>query len=250
MYAHHSGDKVPHTADRIPEAPRRLSSMSEVVITVRGEHETRVLPERAVVHVNIVTEGPERGAVVERIAALTEPVRDDLIARKEAGGVEEWTSQRASVWSERPWSPEGKRLALVHHATVELTATFTDFSALSWWAGDVAEREGVQLGWIDWQLTPQTRATVERQVATDAVAVAVTRATAYATALGLASVTALELADVGLLSHDTRAEAAPAGMMLKAARSFAADSGGGPALQFQPEEITVAAAVEARFSAR
>jgi len=224
--------------------------MSEVVITVRGEHETRLLPERAVVQLSIVTEGPERGAVVERIAALTEPVRDDLIARKEAGGVAAWTSQGASVWSDRPWSPEGKRLALVHHASVELTATFTDFAALSWWAGDAAEREGVQLGGIDWQLTPETRAAAERQVATDAVAVAVTRATAYATALGLTSVTPLELADVGLLSHDTR-ESAPAPMMMKAARAFAADSaGGGPALQFQPEEITVASAVEARFSAR
>jgi len=224
--------------------------MNEVVITVRGEHETRVFPERAVVHLSIATEGPERGAVVERIAALTEPVRDDLIARKEAGGVEQWTSRQASVWSERPWSPEGKRLAVVHHASVEFTATFTDFAALSWWAGEVAEREGVQLGGIDWQLTPETRATVEREVATDAVAVAVSRAAAYAAALGLETVTPLELADVGLLSHDGGREAAPAGMMLKAARSFAADAAGGPALRFQPDEITVSSAVEARFSAR
>lgn len=225
--------------------------MSEVVITVRGEHETRLLPERAVVHVTVQTEGAERGAVVERIAALTEPVRDDLIARKEAGGVAEWTSQGASVWSDRPWNPEGKRLAVVHHASVDLTATFTDFAALSWWAGDVAEREGVQLGWIDWQLTPETRARVEREVATDAVQVAVERATAYATALGLASVTALEIADVGLLAHGGGNEAAPQPMMLKAARAFASDSAGGsPALQFQPAEIAVASAVEARFAAR
>jgi uncharacterized protein len=225
--------------------------MSEVVITVRGEHETRLLPERAVVHVTVQTEGPERGAVVERIAALTEPVRDDLIARKDAGGVAEWTSQGASVWSDRPWSPEGKRLALVHHASVDLTATFTDFAALSWWAGDVAEREGVQLGWIDWQLTPATRARVEREVATDAVQVAVERATAYAAALGLASVTPLEIADVGLLAHGGGNEAAPQPMMLKAARAFASDSAGGsPALQFQPAEITVSSAVEARFASR
>lgn len=223
--------------------------MSDVVITVRGEHETRIMPERAVVHVSVVTEGPERGAVVERISALTEPVRDDLIARKEAGGVADWTSQRASVWSDRPWSAEGTRLALVHHASVELSATFTDFAALSWWAGDVAEREGVQLGWIDWQLTPETRSAVERQVATDAVAVAVARATAYATALGLASVTPLEIADVGLLVQGQ--ESAPAPMMMKASRAFAADSsGGGPALQFHPEEIVVTSTVEARFSAR
>ena len=225
--------------------------MSEVVITVRGEHETRIVPERAVVHLSIVTEGPERGAVVERVAALTEPVRDDFISRREAGAVSEWSSGRASVWSERPWNSEGTRLAPVHHAAVELTATFTDFAALSWWAGEAAEREGVQLGWIDWQVTPETRARVEREVATSAVQVAVQRATAYAAALGRETVTALEVADAGLLTHHhdrPRPEA-----MIQAARSFSgADGavGGGPALQFQPEEITVASAVEARFAAR
>jgi predicted secreted protein len=225
--------------------------MSEVVITVRGEHDARIMPERAVVHLSILADGPERGAVVERVAALTEPVRDDLIARREAGAVADWSSRNASVWSERPWGPDGRRLAPVHHASVDLTATFIDFAALSWWAGDVAEREGVQLGWIDWQLTPETRARKEREVATDAVQVAVDRAAAYAAALGLQTVNALEIADVGLLTHDGGREGGPQRMMVKAARGFAADSGGqGPALQFQPEEIVVASAVEARFAAR
>lgn len=225
--------------------------MSEVVITVRGEHEARIPPERAVVHLSIVAEGPERGAVVERIAALTEPVRDDLIARRDAGGVADWASRNVSVWSERPWGPDGTRLAPVHHASVDVTATFTDFAALSWWAGDAAEREGVQLGWIDWQLTPETRALLEREVATDAVRVAMERAGAYASALGLSTVTALEVADVGLLTHDGGRPEGPEPMMMKAARAFSADGGGGaPALQFQPEEIVVASAVEARFAAR
>ncbi|MGK3952562.1 SIMPL domain-containing protein [Microbacterium sp. I2] len=224
--------------------------MNDVVITVRGEHETRVAPERAIAHLTIKTEGPERGAVVERMAALTEPVRDDLASRKSAGTVVEWTSQRVSVWSERPWNNEGKRLAPVHYASVDFSATFTDFAVLSWWAGDVAEREGVQLGWIEWQLTPETRAVTERDVATEAVGVAVTRATAYANALRLENVTPLEIADVGLLSRQDRPESGPAPRGLMAKASFAADAGSGPAVQLQPEDIVVSAAVEARFSAR
>ncbi|WP_454141394.1 hypothetical protein [Microbacterium lacticum] len=47
--------------------------MSEVIITVRGESDRRVAPERAVAHVTATGDGPERGAVVERIAALAEP---------------------------------------------------------------------------------------------------------------------------------------------------------------------------------
>ncbi|WP_194411311.1 SIMPL domain-containing protein [Microbacterium cremeum] len=223
--------------------------MSDVVITVRGEHETRLAPERAVAHLTIRAEGPERGAVVERMAALAEPVRDDLTSRKTAGTLAEWSSQRVAVWSERPWNQEGKRLALVHYASVDVSATFTDFAVLSWWAGEVAEREGVQFGWIDWQLTPETRTRVEREVATEAVRVAVTRADAYAAALGLEKVTPLEIADVGLLSRRDHPEAGPRPLMARAA--FAADSAGSaPAVQLQPEDIVVSAGVEARFMAR
>lgn len=230
---------------------RRVGDMSDVVITVRGEHETRIAPERAVAHLTIRAEGPERGAVVERMSALTEPVRDDLAARKTAGTVAEWTSQRVSVWSERPWSNEGRRLAPVHYATVDFSVTFTDFAVLSWWAGDVAEREGVQLGWIEWKLTPETRASVERSVATEAVGVAVARAAAYAGALGLSDVAALEIADLGLLGRPERPEMAPGPRMMVAKASFAADAGGGaPAVQLQPEDIVISAAVEARFAAR
>lgn len=228
---------------------RRVGVMNDVVITVRGEHEVRIPPERAVAHLTIRAEGRERGAVVERMAALAEPVREDLASRAEAGTVIEWTSQRVTVWSERPWSPEGRRLAPVHHASVDVTATFSDFAVLSWWAGDVAERDGVQLTGIEWRLTPETRAAVEREVATHAVGVAVTRATAYAGALGFADVAPLEVADVGLLRHDS-ADASPTPRMLMARASFASESADAPAVQLQPEDIVVAAAVEARFTAR
>ncbi|MCR2784552.1 MULTISPECIES: SIMPL domain-containing protein [unclassified Microbacterium] len=219
--------------------------MSEVIITVRGEHDRRVSPERAVVALSITVEGPDRSQVVERIAALAEPVTADLAARKDVGGVVEWSSKRVSVWSERPWN-EGRRLAPVYHATVDMSATFDDPAALSWWVGEVAERDGVQIGDVIWQLTRETRASVEREVASEAVGVAVERATAYASALGLVAVTPLEVADVGLLV--ARPEPAPASGMMRAA--FMTDAAGSPGLQFQPDDIVVSAAVEARFSAR
>src|SRR6187399_2890568 len=109
----------PHPPDSSPDPsrhPRRLAPMSDVVITVRGEHEIRLAPDLAVAHVTIHTEGLERGPVVERVAALAQPVRADLEARKEAGGLQEWTSQSVSVWTDRPWGPDGTRLAPVHHA--------------------------------------------------------------------------------------------------------------------------------------
>lgn len=216
--------------------------MSDVIITVRGEHETRIAPEEGVVHLSVRCDGPERGPVVERIAAIAAPLREELAARQASGEVSEWSSQRASVWAERPWNNEGIQLPLVHHASVDVVATFTDFAALSWWVSAVAEREGVQVGGVTWQLTSATRRTVEAEVAARAVLTAVSRATAYANAIGHASVAPLEIADVGLLG---RPEADPGPRMM---RAMATDAS--PSLDFQPPDITVTAGVEARFAAR
>jgi len=220
--------------------------MSEVTITVRGENESRVAPERAVAHVSATVDGPDRGAVVERIAALATPVREDLASRHQKGTIVEWASHRVSVWSERPWSSEGVQLDLVHHASVELTATFTDFVVLSDWLNALADVDGIQIGAVDWLLSPETRSRVERDVATAAVAVAVERATAYAGALGLSSVTPLEIADLGLLTGGQEAAGSP---RMYAKSAMAMDAAGSSAVDFQPDDIVVSAAVEARFRA-
>ncbi|QRY40869.1 SIMPL domain-containing protein [Microbacterium hominis] len=218
--------------------------MTDVTITVRGESHARVRPERAVAHVTATADGPERTAVIERVSALAEPLRGELAARAATGALAEWSSQRLSVWADRPWNNEGRQLDLVHHAAVEFTATFVDPTDLSDWLNDIALTDGLQVGAIEWQLTPATRARLEREVATDAVAVAVDRATAYAAAIGRHEVTPVEIADLGLLGSTT-APAAPR-MMAKAA---AFDSAGA-AVELRPEEIVVSAGVEARFTAR
>jgi len=215
--------------------------MPEVTITVRGEHEVRRAPEQAVAHIAVRAEGPDRGAVVERIAALAAPIRDDLADRKAAATLVDWTSQRVAVWSDRPWAGD-KRLAVVHYAGVDITATFDDFAALSWWITQVAEREGVEVGYIDWRLTDDTAAALEREAAAHAVQVAVARATAYAVALGLSEVVPEEVADRGLLS--------PGAPMARGLVAMTGAMDDGAALDFRPDDITVSAGVEARFIAR
>jgi hypothetical protein len=222
--------------------------MTDVVVTVRGEHETRVTPEEAVARVQVHAEGSDRGRVIEQVSAWAAPIGDDLTARQSENQVAHWSSDRLSVWSERPWNAEGKRLAPVFHASVGFTVTFTDFTVLSWWASDVVDRDGVSFQGVEWRLTPVTRTMVERNVATEAVRVAVERATAYAQAIGRESVTPLEIADTGLLAHESgpRPES---GMPLMARAAFVADAGG-PDIRFEPADIVVSASVEARFAAR
>jgi uncharacterized protein YggE len=220
--------------------------MSEVTITVRGENETRVAPERATARVSVRAEGDERARVVDGVMGLTEPVRESIAQRESSGAVADWSSTSMIVRAERPWNAEGRRLDPVYHASIDVTATFTSVTELSAWVSEISSWDGVEVGAIDWHLTSETRARVEREVAAAAVAVAVTRARAYAGALGLSDVTPLEIADVGLLSPG---QPGPGPAALKARGvAFAADSG--PSMQYEPEDILIAATVEARFIAR
>ncbi|MDR6865848.1 uncharacterized protein YggE [Microbacterium resistens] len=221
--------------------------MSDVTITVRGEHEVRIAPERAIIQLSVGQEGADREAVVARALALAAPVREGLVAREAAQSIAEWSSTRLSVRAERPWNSEGKRLAVVYTATVSFTATFSDLSELSVWATEVAVWDGVTIGGTHWQLTPETRARVEREVAASAVGVAVARATAYAEALGRQTVEPVEIADVGLISSPGASSGSPMPAMRAAAFSLTAVDA--PAMEFQPDDIVVAATVEGRFLA-
>jgi uncharacterized protein YggE len=220
---------------------RTVARMSEVIITVRGEHELRVAPERATIHLSVSFEGPGRAEVVERVLAAAAPVREGVESRNEAGSVTEWSSQRMSVYAERPWNNEGRKLAPVYRASIDFTATFADFSEMSIWVTEISADDGVSVGSIDWHLTPETEREVEREVATQAVGVAVSRARAYAQSLGLHDVTPREISDRGLMSTESAA------FKPVAMRGIAMDSAA--AMEFQGEEITVSATVEARFSA-
>lgn len=221
--------------------------MSEVTVTVRGEHEARVAPERATIRVSVRAEGSERTSVIDSVTQLTEPVRVSITERVAGGSVADWSSTRLTVRAERPWNAEGLRLAPVYYASIDLTATFLEASELSLWVSDVSAKDGVEIGWVDWHLTPETRTRIESEVAAAAVRVAVTRATAYAAALGLTDVSPREIADVGLISRG--APGAPSPTMMKArGGALAADSA--TAMEYEPEEIVVSATVEARFVAR
>lgn len=221
--------------------------MSDVIITVRGFDEARVAPEQAVAHVTATADGTVRPDVVERVGAIAEPVQSALTGLHKAGTVSQWTSARMSVWSERPWNADGNQLPPVHHASIDVTATFASVDALSEWLNALAGRDGIQVGTIEWGLTPATRVRIEREVATAAVAVAVERASAYAQAIGRPTITPIEIADLGLIGSSQQGAPMAEARMMKASASM--DSAGGGA-NLRPDVIVVSAGVEARFSAR
>jgi len=227
-----------------------MAGMSETVITVQGSASIKHAAERATVAVTVSHDGPARDAVFAQTSQVADTIVTALTGLHDpaSGPVIAWSSDRVSIWSDRPWNNEGAQLPLVFHAAIGVRATFTDFDALARWVEAVATTSGVSVGSIDWELLDATRDALLEQVRTRAVQDAAAKALVYARAAGLTAVTATAIADPGLLGSPDGPMPAPlpgAGPRMFAAKAVS-DSG---ALTFTPQELEVAAQVDARFRA-
>ena len=223
--------------------------MSETVITVQGSSSIKHAAERATAGIAVSHDGPSRDKVFAETTKVSDAITTALkgLHNAASGPVVAWSSDRVSVWSDRPWNNEGVQLPLVYHATIGMRATFSDFDALARWVETVATTSGVAVGSIEWELLDATRDALLEQVRTKAVQDAASKALVYARAAGLTKVTASAIADPGLLGSP---DGPPIALGGGAPRMFAAkamsDSG---ALTFTPQELEVAAQVDARFVA-
>ncbi len=218
------------------------------VITVQGSFTAWYPPERATARLTVAFDGPKRDAVLASATASVATVTKGITALHdaEAGPVTWFSSDRIRVWAERPWNNDGKQLPPVHHASISVTAKFTDFDVLADWLGEVANVPGVQVDGVEWALTDAKRTSVTSEVRSRAVKDAADKARVFAQAIGLAQVTAVAIADPGMLGVQGLGPA-PAPMMMRAAAYK--DAGGGTPLAFVPEDIEVSASVDARFEA-
>jgi uncharacterized protein len=213
-------------------------------ITVRGSYAAFQQPERATVHASISYEGPELEPVYDQVARDLETVKASVTPLHDAerGPITRWSAEQLHTWSRRPWNDDGDQLPFVHHASVDVAVKFLDFQALSRWVGEhVAGTKGFRVSSIEWALTKKRRDELSREVRSNAVQDAVTRAQQYADALRLGQVSPVALSDAGMLPAEGHFVAA-APRAMSAAR-------GGPDVELVPRDIEVSATVDARFSA-
>lgn len=217
-------------------------------ISVRGRNSRRHRPERAIVRLTVQHDGPERQHTLDAALSTAAALRTQLenLRDSKPSPLNHWSSEQMHVWGDRPWNQDGKQLPLVYHATLGFFTEWNDFAAMSEWVVAALGTEGVTLNHVEWKLTEATTREIEEQVRRDAVADALSKARTYAKALGLNTVVPHELADVGLLQHDSVSHRGVARMALL---ESAADTMGGPGLSFEPEDIDVVAEVDARFLA-
>ena len=221
--------------------------MADTIITVQGEYELRHPAERGAVRLRVSYDGPARDEVLalttQRQLSLASELRE--LHDPQTGPVIQWSSDQLRVWGERPWSNDGQRLDVVHHAEVGIDALFSDLTALSDWVGVASLLDGVHIDGVTWSLTEARRQSLTQEARRRAVENAVAKATVYATSLGLSSVKPLALSDPGMLGDGSAPGQPPQPLF---ARAMSADAGGAT-LALKPEELTISVQVHARFSA-
>ena len=210
--------------------------MTALEVVVRGTARRRYPAERATVGLAAQVEGPDRDSVYRKALGVHEPLGRDLSALSEAGAVTRWSSDQLRVFSFR-----GTGRRLMYRVSIKLEAEFTDFEQLSAFLDRWAGTEGVEVGYIGWDVTEDNRRRYEADLRAEAVADAVAKAQAFADAVGRGTVRAVRLADPGLLGT--------ADMPFAQARSFAGGQARSGPLELRPDDIEIDAEVEARFAA-
>lgn len=213
-----------------------------VQITVRGSHSVMVAPQQATVHAVLSAEGRAADPVFQKVAGALAEVTTSIEAQHhpKRGPVTRYAIDQVRLGSHRPWNGEGKRLALVHTATVTMTALFTDFNALAAWVAWSAGVDGLSISHLDWALTDARRLGVERKTRQKAVRDAKVRAQDYADALDLGAVKIRAISDPGLGERPQQ--------KVFLARAMAVPADEPPQFELRPAEITITAEVEATFT--
>jgi uncharacterized protein len=219
------------------------------LITVQGHFTAWYPAERATVRLAVGVDGARRESVLASATAAVQTLTESVkkLHDPDSGPVTWWAADRIRIWAQRPWNNEGKQLPPVHHAALSVTVKFKDFDALADWLTEAATVPGVEVSGIEWALTEAKRVSVTTEVRSRAVKDAADKARVFAQAIGLGQLTAVAIADPGMLGV-TGAGDSPAPTMLRASAMKLADGGGAP-LDFTPEDIEVAASVDARFEA-
>lgn len=222
--------------------------MTETIITVEGVFEHHHPAERGIVKMRAGFQGPDQAAVVTRTTDLHARLSGDIrsIHDDSAGPVTWWSTDRLTVWNERPWNNQGAQLPLVHHASIGFDVKFRDLARLAAWVETVSAVDGVTVTSIEWALTDVTKKRLTDEARHRAVRDAVDKATAYATSLGFAGVSPVALAEPGMLGDHTQPSFGGTAAPLMRAAAATSDA---PGLALKPEDIVVAARVHARFAA-
>lgn len=215
-------------------------------IAVEGQAKRTHPAERGTVNLHVAFSGTLRNDVVEQVARTHTILVDQAKAHVESGAAEKWDSAsvHSYVYDDRVKSSGagGKQRIRRFRASARLSVTFSDFEVLSTWLADIMDVEGVEIDWLNWTLTDETRKSLQAEARVEAAEETVVRAQSYADALGLGPVSPVAIYEAGLRGGNDGGGNVP-----MYARAVAASAGGGAQVELQPRDIDVDITVSADY---
>lgn len=212
-------------------------------ISVTGAARRLSSPDRGTAQVLVRFQGALREEVSASARAVHERLTADARRFVEDGAAAEWSADQVWISSSERYRGEKKKPKQVTVANASVRVVFVDFTALSRWLTDLSEQEGVQVGGIDWSISDDRRREVEGEVRTEAVLDALSRARAYASALGLVTVEPVRVYEPGLRPDNEPGTGPGYGFMARSAVASSSE------LTVRPSDLEVHAEVTADFSA-
>lgn len=211
------------------------------LISVRGEAVLEVEPEIAELTVHVMARGSDRRQTLERLTARNQECLD--LIKEYGDAVERLETSGLSVV---PIIKDRRRDEKVrtYQGTVRLRVVVSDFSVLGELVTRLGDQELTSIGGPWWSLRRTSE--VYRQARHQAAREAVTRAREYAEAVGSRLTGLVELADSGLMGDSAPHHEVMRSMAFAGAAPGAA---GPPPIDLEPEQQTVRATVDARFTA-
>ncbi|PZT74546.1 MULTISPECIES: SIMPL domain-containing protein [unclassified Streptomyces] len=212
-------------------------------LAVRGEARLEVDPEIARLSITVTARGKDRRAALEDLTRRNAAVLE--LARTYGDAVEKLETGALSISPELVHRGRDEKIR-AYHGRVYITAVLNDFTALGEFVTRVGDLDMTHVNGPWWALRPTSPAHGEAR--RQAVREAVQRAREYAGALGAELAALVELADIGAENAAPVAYARRAGYGGALPAPAGAGAPPAPAIDLEPQQQTVYAQVNARFT--
>lgn len=200
-------------------------------IIVSGEHYVELAPEYATANFSASAQGGSQAVVAAQASGLGNRLADALRAVASNVVVD---PLRISAWTDGT----KKRAS----ASVDLRGDFSSAEKLAEFQAVWSVEDGVQAGWVAWNLTAATMKEREAEVLAGALSNASVRARHIADAAGAGALVILQIADPGLMSEPvTTYDASP--------KMMRASMAGAPPVDVSPQKLRISARLDVRFRA-
>ncbi|MFZ2529208.1 MAG: SIMPL domain-containing protein [Rhodococcus sp. (in: high G+C Gram-positive bacteria)] len=223
-----------------------------VTITVTGHAELEFAPNRCTVVLQSHADGATREQAADPVAAAVDALASLVADLREQPGspVKQWTFDRVQHSRHRPYSQDGEIRPWQYTSSASLTVTFRAFDAIAAFVDSAAGIESVAVADLRWWLTRRKQHERRTRVRDLAVRDARDKATGYAKSLGYSTLHVVSIADPGILGlHPTPGPAPMMRATAMRADMASGSDGGGREVALEPDRISIAADVEARFEA-